>query len=122
MPGALTLQPMFPSEAPVSRFAPQGNDEVGDGETTCTNGFAQEEYVVEFAAPAKVLAVPPSVDLSGEAFSYKASYELDGNAIKVKRVLDDRTPGPICAAQYNRDYKAFMLKVLANLKAQVVYQ
>lgn len=122
MPGAFSLQPLFPSEAPVSRFASQGNDEVGEGDITCSNGFTQEEYVVEFAAPAKVVAVPPSVDMSGQAFSYQASYELDGNTIKVKRVLDDRTPGPICAAQYNRDYKAFMQKVMTNLKAQVVYQ
>lgn len=123
MPGAFALQPIFPSEAPVMRFAAQANGEVDDkADTGCASGFSQEEYLIEFAAPAKVMAVPASVDLSGADFSYKASYELDGNTIKVKRVLDDRTPGPTCAPGYNRDYQAFMKKVLANLKAQVVYQ
>jgi transglutaminase-like putative cysteine protease len=123
MPGAFALQPLFPSEAPVARFASQANDEINEeGETTCTSGSSQEEYVIEFATPAKVVAVPPSVDLSGAAFSYKASYEVEGNTVKVKRVLEDLTPGPTCQVQYNRDYKAFMQKVLTNLKAQVVYQ
>ncbi|HEY5851006.1 MAG TPA: DUF3857 and transglutaminase domain-containing protein [Lysobacter sp.] len=123
MPGAFALQPLFPSEAPVSRFASQANDEVSDeGQLYCISGFSQEEYVIEFAAPAQVVAVPPSVDLSGSDFSYKASYEREGNSIRVKRVLDDRTPGPTCAPKYNHDYKAFMQKVLTNLKAQVVYQ
>lgn len=122
MPGAFALQPIFPGEAPVARFASQANLEVGDGETTCVSGYSQEEYEIEFAQPAKVVAVPPNLSIDGSAFSYQASYDLKGNTIKVRRVLDDRTPGMVCAAAYNREYKAFMQKVLTNLKAQIVYQ
>lgn len=122
VPGAFALQPMIPGEAPVVRFASQANLKVGDGETNCASGFSQEEYVLEFADPTRVVAVPPNLELTGDSVSYKATYAMEGNTIRVTRVLDDRTPGPICQASYNRDYQAFMKKVLANLKAQVVYQ
>lgn len=123
MPGAFALQPMFPTQAPVISFASQANLPVSDdGETACTSGYAEEEYVIEFAPPAKIVAAPANVDLTGDSVSYRATYEHDGNTLKVRRVLDDRTPGPLCDAKYNRAYRDFMKKVLANLKAQVVYQ
>ncbi|WP_206860722.1 DUF3857 domain-containing transglutaminase family protein [Lysobacter changpingensis] len=123
VPGAIALTPIFPTEAPVMRFAAQANLEVDEARpSACASGFSQEEYEIEFAKPVQLIAVPPDVDLKGSAFSYRATYKRDGNTLRVTRVLDDRTPGPLCEPGYNRDYRDFMQKVLTNLRAQVVYQ
>jgi hypothetical protein len=122
VPGALVVRAPFISIAGVDHFAVQGNAEVDERfDSACGSGYSEEEYTYEFAKELKVLAVPPSVSFSNEAVSYTASYDLQGNVLKVRRVLDDRTPGPICTPEFNAKYGELMKKVLANLKAQVVY-
>ena len=44
-----------------------------------------------------------------------------GNTVTIRRTLDDRTPGPLCTPAFNAEYRAALKKVLANLKAQLVY-
>ncbi|MCI4568896.1 DUF3857 domain-containing protein [Lysobacter sp. CFH 32150] len=122
VPGAFPIQPMFFSIGSVMAFAAQASDEVeGQFDTACGSGYSEEEYTYEFAKDLKVLAVPPNLSLSNDTLSYAATYELKDNVLKVRRVLDDRTPGPICTPEFNARYDAFMKKVLSNLKAQVVY-
>jgi len=123
VPGAIAVNPLFSTTAPVMRFASQANMQVDETRpVVCTSGSSQEEYEIEFASPLQLAAVPPDVDMKGSAFSYRASYKRDGNTLRVTRVLEDLTPGPLCDPKYNQDYKEFMRKVLANLRAQVVYQ
>lgn len=123
VPGAMALSPLFSTAAPVMRFASQANMKVDDARpSTCSSGSSHEEYEIEFASPLQLAAVPPDVDMKGSAFSYRASYKRDGNTLRVSRVLEDLTPGPLCEPGYNREYQAFMQKVLSNLRAQVVYQ
>ncbi|HEY5851004.1 MAG TPA: DUF3857 and transglutaminase domain-containing protein [Lysobacter sp.] len=123
VPGAMTLSPAFPAGASVSQLASVGNAEIDmGGDLACTGGISQEEYVVEFASPMRVVSIPPGIALSSPFASYKASYALDGKTVRAKLEVDDRTPGPTCTSQYGSERKAFMQKVLANLKAQMVYQ
>ena len=122
VPGAFPVQAPLFSIAGVDHFAAQANDEVeGQFDTACSSGYTEEEYTYEFAKELKVLAVPPSVSLSNDAVSYNASYDLKDNVLKVKRVLDDRTPGPICTPDFNAKYSELMKKIQANLKAQVIF-
>ncbi|MDR7098708.1 transglutaminase-like putative cysteine protease [Lysobacter niabensis] len=122
VPGAFQIRAPFFSIAGVDHFAQQGNDEVDEHfESACGSGHSEEEYTYEFAKELKVLAIPPNVSLSSDAASYEATYELEGNLLKVRRVLDDRTPGPTCSPEYNTKYAALMKQVLSNLKSQVVY-
>jgi len=122
VPGALVVRSPFLSIAGVDHFAVQANSEVDEKfDTACGSGYSEEEYTYEFAKELKVLAVPPSVSFSNEAVSYTANYDLKGSVLKVRRVLDDRTPGPTCTPEFNAKYGELMKKVLANLKAQVVY-
>lgn len=121
VPGAFQVQPMFFSPGGVAGFAAQATNEVEPFDTACGSGHAEEEYTYEFAEGLKVLAVPPNISVSDDVLSYEASYELQDNLLKVRRVLDDRTPGPICTPEFNARYGELMKKVLANVKAQVVY-
>jgi len=122
VPGAFPIQPMFYTVGGVGSFAAQASGEVDEQfDTACGSGYSEEEYTYEFAKELKVLAVPPNVSLANDALSYNATYELKDNVLKVKRVLDDRTPGPTCTPEFNAKYDELMKKVLANVKAQVVY-
>ncbi|HZX77693.1 DUF3857 domain-containing transglutaminase family protein [Lysobacter sp.] len=123
VPGAIALAPLFSTAAPVMRFASQANMEVDETRpVVCGSGSSQEDYEIEFAPPLQLAAIPSDVELKGRAFSYRATYKRDGNTLRVSRVLEDLTPGPLCQPEYNQEYKDFMRKVLANLRAQVVYQ
>lgn len=122
VPGAFQIRPLLFSIAGVDHFAAQGNDEVDEYfESACGSGHTEEEYTYEFSRELKVLAVPPSVSFSSDTVSYDATYELEDNVLRVRRVLDDRTPGPTCSPEYNSKYGALMKKVLSNVKSQVVY-
>ncbi|HEY1142121.1 MAG TPA: transglutaminase-like domain-containing protein, partial [Lysobacter sp.] len=122
VPGAFSVRAPFFSVAGVERFASQANMEVDDKfDTACTSGYTDEEYRYEFAKELKVLAVPPDVSFANEAVSYNAHYELKDNVLTVRRVLDDKTPGPVCTPAFNAKYSEAMKKVLANLKAQVMF-
>jgi transglutaminase-like putative cysteine protease len=121
--GAFFIHPVFFSNAPVSRFASTGleDGELGD-EFACSNGASEEEYVYTFPKKMKVLAVPDDMALTTPNLTYKASYRLKGNELTVKRKVDDRTHGNVCAPAIAAEYKAFSVKVMQNLKSQVVYK
>lgn len=121
VPGAFAISSPF-SPGGVASFAAQGAAEVDPVfHTACMSGHAEEEFTYEFAPELKVLAVPSNLKLANETLSFEATYELEGNRLKVRRVMDDRTPGPTCAPATNAANQELLRKVLANLKSQVVY-
>jgi transglutaminase-like putative cysteine protease len=121
--GAFSIHPVFFSNAPVARFALAGSDEEETPvEFACSNGASTEEYIFTFPKKMKVLAVPDNMSLKTANLTYKASYRLKGNQLTVTRQVDDRTRGNVCPAAVAQEYKDFSKKVMANLKAQVVYK
>ena len=123
VPGGFTIAPWFMSVAPISGIvaSQQPDPEQPAGESACGGTRSEEEYVYEFAAPLRIVAIPPDAAFSQGPVSYTASHRRDGNRIIVKRLLDDRTPGPVCSAEYNADYSQLMRKAMNNLRAQIVY-
>lgn len=121
--GAFAVRPVFYSNAPVAHFASAGFD---DSETVdafaCSNGESLEEYVITFPRKMKVLAVPENMSLSSANLTYKSTYKLKGNQLTVTRRVDDHTRGNVCAPAIAAEYKAFGVKVLQDIKAQVVYK
>lgn len=123
VPGAIPLQPMGMDGLSIARFAAQADAEIADeGETACGSGHAEEHYRYEFAPALNVVAVPPDATVKGDTLDYRATYRLEGNALEVVRILDDRTPGPTCTPQYDAQFREWMQQIQKNLKAQVVFQ
>jgi transglutaminase-like putative cysteine protease len=123
VPGGFTIAPWFLSVAPISGIvaSQQPDPERPAGESACGGMRSEEEYVYDFAEPMRIVAIPPDATLSQGPVSYTASHRRDGNRIVVKRLLDDRTPGPVCSAEYNEGYSQLMRKAMINLRAQIVY-
>ncbi|MEQ1511549.1 MAG: DUF3857 and transglutaminase domain-containing protein [Lysobacteraceae bacterium] len=123
VPGGFTIAPWFLSVAPISGIVASQQPDPGQpaGESACGGMRSEEEYVYEFAAPLRIVAIPPDTAISEGPVSYTASHRRDGNRIVVKRLLDDRTPGPVCSAEYNAGYSQLMHKAMNSLRAQIVY-
>lgn len=121
-PGAFHIYPLFNTEAPVHGYLSAATDPEESVDTLCQSGISVEEYTYHFPKNMKVLSVPDDVKLANDFLEYRASYRLKGNILKVKRSIDDRTPGNICTPQMASVYKKFAIQAAKNVKAQVVYK
>ena len=88
----------------------------------CKGGHFEENYSYEFPKNLKILAVPDNIAFGNALVSFKASYEIKGNTLTVVRKYDDLTPGPICEPKIYQFYKELAVKVMPNLKSQIVYK
>lgn len=123
VPGGFHVQPWFITYAPVMMLVAGnvGSDELPSGESNCGGIFSEEEYTLEFPDELEVVALPPDVSLESEDVTYTATHRRDGNRIHVRRLLNDRTPGPVCSPEYNAGYSDMMRKILPGLRSQIVY-
>ena len=123
VPGGMQVQPWFVSYAPVSAIVSRnlGDESKPAGESACGGILSDEEYVFEFPETMHIAAMPQDMSVDNDSVSYAATYRQTGNRIQVKRTLNDRTPGPVCTADYNTGYAQFMRKLMPDLRAQIVY-
>jgi len=120
--GGFHIEPVIFSDAPIMRFAYAAVEPVESTEIACSSGSSTEEYVYEFPDDIKILAIPDDLTIADAALSYSARYQLKGNTLTVKRVFEDRTKGNVCSPESTKAYQAFAKKVMADVKAQVVYK
>ena len=121
--GAFSIAPYFYNEAPIwgaISSALQYQEE--DGETACVGGSSVEEYRFVLPRSMKVLAIPENLKVNTPLLSYQASYRQKGNEVSVRRSLDERIPGHVCAAADSLAERDFARKVLPDLKGQVLYK
>lgn len=91
------------------------------GETQCAGVLLEESFEYEFADGLRIVSVPSDVKVEEAFLRYESSYRREGNRVHVRRVFDDRTPGPICSGEYNARFDAALRRLLPDLKAQIVY-
>lgn len=120
--GAFSISPIFFSQAPVGSFLGAAVEPVEQVEVTCTNGASTEEYVYHLPKGMKILSLPQDMAVKNDFLSYRATYRLKGGVLTVKRVLEDRTVGNVCAPAVFEAYKKFAARVQQNVKSQVVYK
>lgn len=121
--GALTIQPLFYNEAPISSYVGIAVQDIdAEIDTTCSGGNSSEEYIYEFPKGVKILSLPESVKWENAFLSYVASYKQQGNTVTVKRQFEDKNNGNVCTPQITSAYQSFAQKVMANLRAQIVYK
>lgn len=123
VPGGMQIQPWFISLAPVSSIVGRnlGSDEQAAGESSCGSVLSDEEYVFEFPETMRIAALPSDVSLEQDGVAYAATYRQEANRVHVKRTFDDRTPGPVCSAEYNASYSQLMRKIMPDLRSHIIY-
>lgn len=122
LPGGFMISTWFISPMAISSIvSAQVPDPVRPaGESNCGGTRSEESYEYTFAPSLRIAAVPPDVSLTEGPVSYTARHRIEGNRLIVERTLDDRTPGPVCTAEYNAAYGRLMATIVKNLRAQVV--
>ena len=120
--GAFYIYPVLRSAASIGDFLNYSLDPETSADVTCSNGNLIEEHEIELPAQMKVLSVPDDVKVSGSTVDYRASYEFKGNRLRVRREIDNRTPGNVCSPQVMAQHKEFGEKVVDDLRAQVLYK
>ncbi|MBX3711577.1 MAG: DUF3857 and transglutaminase domain-containing protein [Lysobacter sp.] len=122
LPGGFTVSPWFMNPMSISSIvSAQLPDPVRPaGETDCSGARSEESYEYTFAPSLRIVAVPPDVSLSEGPVTYTARHRIEDNRLIIDRTLDDRTPGPVCSAEYNTAYGRLMGLIMKNLRAQVV--
>lgn len=122
-PAAFGIGPFIGSELAVSSLiagALQADEEAP--ESTCVSGFSSEIYEYTLPKGMKVLALPPNLKMANELTRFEASYSIKGNVLRIRRQIDDRTPGHVCNRSRGQQDLAFARKILPNLKAQVLFK
>lgn len=122
VPGGFEVSPWFMSMMPISGIV---GSQLPDptrpaGESACGGARSEERYEYEIDPALRIAALPPDLEATEGPVTYTARHRREGNRIVVERVLDDRTPGPLCTAEYNAAYGRLMKTVMTNLRAQVV--
>ncbi|MEO8670296.1 MAG: DUF3857 domain-containing protein [Tahibacter sp.] len=122
-PGAFHVEPVIFSIVPVSSFAGAAVADIEtEHDTTCSSAASTEEYEYKFPKKMKMLATPDNVKIALGFQSYSATYRLRGDTLTVKRVYEDRTPGPTCTPEIAQQQKELARKVAQDLRAQIVYK
>ncbi|WDS36784.1 DUF3857 and transglutaminase domain-containing protein [Pseudoxanthomonas sp.] len=122
VPGGMTLSPWFMATTPISQIvrSQAGMAEVPEGESSCGGLRAEEDYIFRLAAGLHAAALPPALLVEEGNLTYRAEVLQQGREVTLRRVFDDRTPGPTCSADYNQALAAVLRRIVPNVKAQVV--
>jgi hypothetical protein len=78
--------------------------------------------VYEFPENMKILAKPENLEIDENHIYFKATYELEGNSLKVVREINDQTPGNVCSAETINKQRQTLIKISDNMQSQVIYQ
>jgi transglutaminase-like putative cysteine protease len=120
--GGLALAPWFYNEAPAVRWAEQAAVVAEEVESLCTSGSSVEEYDISLPASMRVVAVPDPVSVNSRLLGYEASYQLEGQKLKARRAVEDRTSPGICSADVMREFAQAAQVVLKDVRQQLLYR
>lgn len=120
--GAFYVRPFLPSEAPIHNFVEAGMYHDEGVDFACWNGTSTEEYIFRLPKEVTILSIPDNMTYTDNLATYQATYKLTGSTLVVKRIFEDRTPRNVCTPEIGSANRKFTLKVMPNLKSQVVYK
>ena len=120
-PHGVDLSGVFPGAGGMMDVARYAASKKPDYDFYCSGDTRTQELSMTFPDNVKLLAVPHDVHAASNLVSFDATYSRDGNTIKVKRRLVDRSPGPICTPDVAVQYATIGAAVKKDAKAQAVY-
>jgi hypothetical protein len=120
--GATPVMPWFYNEAPVARWAEQSLAPLEEVDVACGSGSTLEDYEITLPANMTVVSLPQGTAFSSPYLTYEATYRMDGQVLKVRRTLEDRSPPPICSPEVMKAFRAGAEGVLTDLRQQLIYK
>jgi len=86
------------------------------------NGYCEENVTLKLPAGTQVLALPRAVDFSSPLGHYQASYQRQGDAITVHRVLELKDNAPVLEPDRYPLLRQLSRAVAHDLRAQILLQ
>jgi transglutaminase-like putative cysteine protease len=120
--GSMPMVPWFYSEAPVTRFAQHAQAALDGHDVVCLSGASTETYEIHLPAGLQILSVPEGTAFAGPLLSYESSYEMRDQVLRARRDLVDKTPGNVCSAPTQQQYKSAAEPVLADIRKQLLFK
>jgi len=121
-PGAMYIRSPFDGSGGVSHFLADASETEPTVDFMCFPGYSKSVVTISLPKGVKVLAMPKDFEVKGKYQTYKATYRQKESTVTAERVVEDRTPGPVCAPAVAADYKQFSAGVRKDLRAQLLYQ
>lgn len=121
--GSFPVRPVMFSAAPVLRFAATGEDSAqASREFACSPGSSVEAYVFILPDNMSLTGGPSEMSLRTANLRYESGLRLEGQQLSITRRVEDRHPGPQCAAADMQEYRQLTRTVLDDHKASVRYR
>ena len=120
--GGIPVRPAFISPAGMGHYAQSGKGPDSTRAQRCWGGHSIEEYTYEFPKEVKILSVPKDVEGKSELLNYRATYNLKGTVLTVKRVVDDNTPTHTCTAAQMAEFRKQARVIGKDVASQVLFQ
>jgi hypothetical protein len=120
--GGFYVGPLVYAPMAVYSFLNYSKEDIADYSVACSNGYSIERMVYEFPENMKILAKPENLEIDENHIYFKATYELEGNTLKVVREINDQTPGNVCSAETINKQRQTLIKISDNMQSQVIYQ
>jgi len=121
-PHGIALAGIFPSPNPISGLASYAAAQRFEHDFFCHGDRRNEELTLTLPDNVHLLAIPHDAHAKTPQLEFDATYERDGNRIRVKRSVVDRSPGPICAPAVAEQYARIAAAIKKDQKAQAVYE
>ncbi len=119
-PGALNI-PLGLTPAHISRLSFNRPKERVLFPFVCHSYRYEENYEVEFPAEAKITRIPTGASFDEAGLFYQSMYQLNGQIVTVKRVLNVQRPGMVCQPEDHQLIRKLHPVVQRDIRAQVFY-
>lgn len=119
-PGAMTI-PVGVAISSISTFVREKPSNTLKFPSICYSKSVVENYTLKFPSNVKIKHIPDNVDFKKNQIKYQATYQLNRDEVKVKRVFESNHKSSVCDAGFN-DVRKEVFKVLQrDLRSQVFY-
>ncbi len=86
-----------------------------------TKGLDKRVSRVLFPAEAKITRIPAGASFNEAGLFYQSTYQLSGQVVTVKRVINAQRPGMVCQPQDYQLIRKLHPVVQRDVRAQVFY-
>lgn len=116
----MAIKPVVYSFLPIAAFVRDAYEPLPKKAIFCSGGRSVEEYVYEFPESLSIVGFPKDFTFTSPVLDYRATYFKEGNTLKIKRDLRDKTTTNICTADLTADYRKGARAILRDIKSQVL--
>jgi transglutaminase-like putative cysteine protease len=120
-PGALIVPTGVPSPSPIKDLADMVNQPEITFPMLCLGGEKVETTLLTLPDSIKVTQLPRPVNVQNSYGSYGATYEQNGQTIKVERRLTVKMPRGLCTPEVYPQIRELGQSVGRDMRAQILY-